>query len=454
MAAPLVKGRAQLRRKGAGLLFLLVLVGAVWLATALYQKAFTPVVLVDLHTDRIGNQMSKGADVKMRGLLVGEVREVSSSGEGATLRLALQKDRARDVPANVSAQLLPKTLFGEKFVALESPTAGPARPLRTGDVIAQDRTSTARETAKAVDDLLPLLQTLEPRQLSTTLNALSGALRGRGDRLGNNFVLTDNYLRQLNPELPTIEQDFRGIADLGDNVDAALPDLLRVLGNSSFSSRSLVDQQTQLAAFLRTTSGFNASAESTTRENSQRFIDLARDSLPSLLAYARYSPEFPCLLTSLGKQEIAGEHTFGGDQPGLHIVIEVNKNQGPYLPGDQPRLGEDRGPTCFGLTGKPVVPFPPQYEPHDGYCDAQEQRSRGVDTGNCHPKPPPGAGGGQGVSAQAMRDPLLSLAPTAHDRAAVGTVAGPVLGVPPDEVPDIAMLLFGPVARGTTVSLG
>jgi len=57
---------------------------------------------------------------------------------------------------------------------------------------------------------------------------------------------------------------------------------------------------------------------------------------------------------------MAGEHTFGGDQPGLHIVIEVNKNQGPYLPGDQPRLGEDRGPTCFGLTGKPVVPFQPQ----------------------------------------------------------------------------------------------
>ncbi len=102
-----------------------------------------------------------------------------------------------------------------------------------------------------------------PRQLSTTLNALSGALRGRGDRLGNNFLLTDNYLRQLNPELPTIEQDFRGIADLGDNVDA-------------------------------------------------------------------------CLLTSLGKQEIAGEHTFGGDQPGLHIVIEVNKNQGPTCRATSP----------------------------------------------------------------------------------------------------------------------
>ena len=37
------------------------------------------------------------------------------------------------------------------------------------------------------------------------------------------------------------------------------------------------------------------------------------------------------------------------------------------------------------------------------------------------------------------------------DRAAVGAVVGPVLGVRASEVPDLALLLFGPVARGTEV---
>ena len=32
-------------------------------------------------------------------------------------------------------------------------------------------------------------------------------------------------------------------------------------------------------------------------------------------------------------------------------------------------VGEDAGPTCFGLEGEPIVPFPANIEPVDGYCD-------------------------------------------------------------------------------------
>ena len=35
----------------------------------------------------------------------------------------------------------------------------------------------------------------------------------------------------------------------------------------------------------------------------------------------------------------------------------------------------------------------------------------------------------------------------------MGAVLGPVLGVSADEVPDLAYLLFGPMARGTEVGL-
>ncbi len=39
------------------------------------------------------------------------------------------------------------------------------------------------------------------------------------------------------------------------------------------------------------------------------------------------------------------------------------------------------------------------------------------------------------------------------DELVTKSVAGAVLGVPAQDVPDIATLLFGPLARGTTVSL-
>ncbi|QWZ07003.1 hypothetical protein KRR39_16000 [Nocardioides panacis] len=43
---------------------------------------------------------------------------------------------------------------------------------------------------------------------------------------------------------------------------------------------------------------------------------------------------------------------------------------------------------------------------------------------------------------------------TASERDVVGSLAAPALGVPAQRVPDVATLLFGPLARGSRVSLG
>ncbi|MDT7570593.1 MAG: phospholipid/cholesterol/gamma-HCH transport system substrate-binding protein [Actinomycetota bacterium] len=446
MSAPLVKGAARARRLLAGVAFIGVLGLLVALSVGLYTKAFTKVVTVSLQTDRVGNQLSNHADVKLRGIRVGEVRSIRSSGQGATIELALKPELARLVPADVTAQLLPKTLFGEKEVDLVADESSTARPIRAGDVITQDRSKTSIETERVLNDFLPLLQSLKPAQLSLTLNALSTGLRGRGDRLGHNLALNADYFRELNPELPAIMEDFRGLADVTESYAAASADLLRLVDNSAAASRNLVDQKEELATFLASTSTFAQSAEDFLRINDKSLVDLAAQSRPNLQLYAKYSPEYACMLHTLPKQEIVGERTFGGIDPWLHITLEVTHDQGAYLPGDEPKFREDRGPTCFGLEGKPIVPMPAYFEPKDGYCDAEEAASPGVDTGNCHAGPsPPG-----GVSAQAIADPVLALGGPAQRRA-VGLAVSPVLQLAPDDVPDIATLLFGPLARGGTI---
>jgi len=443
MAAPLLRGSARLRRYASGIVFLVVIALLVGLSVAMYTKRFTSVVLVSLQTDRVGNQLTTHADVKLRGLRVGEVR---SSGRGATIQLALNKGTARLVPSDVSAQLLPKTLFGEKEVDLIADSSSSAGPIRAGDVIPQDRSKTSIETERVLNDFLPLLKTLKPAELSLTLNAVSSALRGRGNRLGANFARNADYFRQLNPELPAILEDFRGLADVSQSYAKASSDLLRLVDNSAAASRNLVDQKDELATFLASTSGFSSSADDFLLINERSLVDLAAQSRPNLQVYAKYSPEYACILHTLPKQEIVGERTFGGLQPGLHITLEVTKDQGAYLPGDEPKFRENRGPTCFGLGAKPIIPFPAYYEPKDGYCDAEEQASPGVTTGNCHggavPSGPRAAGG--------VVDPAVALGGPAQQHA-VATAVAPVLSLPADAVPDIATLLFGPLARGTTV---
>ena len=434
MAAPKPTGTAALvRLRLSGVVFVVVIALLVALTIAFYQKAFTPVAHVTLQANRIGNQLSAPADVKLRGLIVGEVRGVSSTGNGASIDLALDPDQIGLIPRNVQAQLLPKTLFGEKFVALVIPSAPSADHLAAGDVISQDRSSTALETEKVLDDLLPLLQSLKPAELSTALNAVANSLRGRGDRLGKNFVLLDSYLRQFNPSLPTLQRDFAALADVTTNYAAAAPDLLRLLKEFSSVARNTVDQRQELATFLKTTTTFAGSFDSILRENQDRLIRLAADSLPSLRTYARYSPEFPCIAAGLKSFEPVVERSFGGLQPGLHITLEVTRDNGAYQPTDQPAFLDDRGPECYGLP-KPVVPAPDiNYD--DGYRDGQPTTT--------------------GASARAASaDPARYLVGSpAEQRAALASVVAPVLGVPARNVPDLVTMLFGPMARGTTVAV-
>ncbi|MGB8649790.1 MAG: MCE family protein [Mycobacteriales bacterium] len=423
MSAPVpIGGRALLRRRLSGVAFLVVLALLVGLTVLFYRKAFTPVVRVTLKADRIGNQLSAPADVKLRGLVVGEVRGVHSTGSGATVDLALEPDKVKLIPANVQAQLLPKTLFGEKYVLLVDP-AQPQGHLKGGDVIPQDRSRTALETEKVLDDLLPVLQSLKPAELSMTLNGLSTALRDRGAKLGNNLVTAGAYFKRINPALPTLAADMRGLADLSNNTAASSGNLLRVLDNLAASSRNLVEEKPALDSFLTTTTGFAASAQSLVAQNERRLVALARDSRPSLDLYARYSPEYPCFLKGLAVYEPTLEKAFGGLQPGLHITVEATQDNGGYAPGQEPKYRDGRAPYCDGLPRPKVPAADASFD--DGY------RTRTTSTG----------------SAAATY-----LGPTSGSPA-VSAVAAPVLGVPADQVPDLVSMLFGPLAGGNTVGL-
>jgi phospholipid/cholesterol/gamma-HCH transport system substrate-binding protein len=433
MAAARPAGVAALvRLRLSGVAFLIVIALLVALTVALYQKAFTPVVKVTLKTDRIGNQLSAPADVKLRGLIVGEVRSVSSHGSGATVELALDPSKVDLIPKNVEAQLVPKTLFGEKFVNLVTPASPSSDHLRAGDEIPQDHSRAALETEKVLDHMLPLLQSLKPAELSLALNALSSALRDRGDRLGANFVRVDAYFKQLNPELPAIQEDFRGLADVSESYAAAAPDLLRLVDNSAAVSRNVVDQKQELGDFLTSTTTFANTFADVLNENDTRLITLASASRPALGVYAKYAPEYPCMLAGLRAWQPRVERSFGGLQPGLHITLEVTKDNGAYSPGEEPKYRDDRGPACYGLP-KPVVPAP-DINYKDGYRDNQA----GTVT------PPPGG---------AAANPALFLGSSDIQRGMLNSVLAPVLDVPYDGVPDIAELLFGPMARGATVGL-
>lgn len=341
-----------LRLRLYGVVFIAVLALLLSLSVAVYRQVFTPVVRITLEADSLGNQLDPRADVKLRGVLVGEVREVRADGTKAMLDIALRPEHVPGIPSDVHARLLPKTLFGEKYVDLVPSAASSARPIRAGDVITQDRTRVGMEVQQLMNDLLPLLRTVQPGKLNATLSAFATALEGRGDRIGGNLTRLEAYLRRLNPHLPSLTEDIARFAEVAEIYGDAAPDLMDILRNTVTTSRTIVEQKDRLAAALRSTATVAGTTEDFLDANGDRLIALGRVSRPTLELFARYSPEYPCLLAGLVRQEKASEDAFRGGK--MHITLEVVQPQGAYEPGEEPRYGERSGPDCRDLPGPPV----------------------------------------------------------------------------------------------------
>jgi phospholipid/cholesterol/gamma-HCH transport system substrate-binding protein len=397
--------------------------------------------------------MDTGADVKVRGVLVGEVRSIRSTGSGAQLDLALQPDKVNLIPTNVTAQLLPKTLFGERYVALQLPAQPAGTHLVAGDVIAQDHSSTSIEIEKVLGDLMPLLQAVRPQQLAATLDAMSTALSGRGKELGQTLVALNSYLTQINPSLPNLNADIKSLAAVSDTFNQAAPQLLQALSELTTTSRTIVDEQNNLRAMYATVTNADVDLGDFLQVNENNIIGLVTTSTPTLNVLARYAPEYPCLLKELvdgipGEDLAFGKGTSHPDSGQFTIVIAASR--GKYLPGvDTPRYNDDRGPRCYPETVPPNR-FP-QYPP-DGP----------VNDGSTHGPPPHGTGNGtlQSLLPNAMQSTSPESASTVPqvanspaERELIATLLAPQLGVMPADVPSWASELVGPVFRGMEVTV-
>ena len=422
-ASPRVVRRAK-QLGGLAFLVVIALLGA--LAVAIYDKAFTDVVKVTLRTDHVGNQLRVGSDVKVRGLLVGEVRAIHATGQAtggaAEIELALQPDKVNLLPANVSARLLPKTLFGERYVDLHLPATPDARHLGEDDVIQQDRSTSAIELEQVLNNLMPVLQAVRPDKLATTLTALSQALDGRGQKLGKTLVSLNSYLDEFNPKLPEVTEDLDRLAEFADTYASAAPDLVQALSDLTVTSQTFADQRQQLAALF--TGLTTASDDLTTflTASGPNLILLAGNSRKTLELLAEYSGTFPCLFDQLNRLRPLVDKAFGAGtkQPGAHVQITVVPGRGKYVPGrDDPAYTKHGAPECYLAGG---VPTPAKATPA-----AQKEP---VPTGD------------------------LGLPNSPQEQELVSELIAPSLGVVPAEVPGWSSVLVGPLYRGADVTLG
>jgi len=417
-----------------GVAFLVLLLFFGWFTQAVFNKQFTDFVEVDLLAAKSGLQLPAGADVKIRGVLVGEVRDRDVTPEGATLTLGLFPDQLDTIPSNVSARLLPKTLFGEKYVALQMPEQPSSSAIGSDDVIEQ--TEVAIEVEKVLNDIYPLLRAVQPSEINYTLTAIATALEGRGEDIGNNLSVLNDYLERTNPQIPALVEDLRLLSEVSDVYRSVMPDLARMLRNSATTGKTFVEKEQKIQALFNDMAGFASTSKDFLEQNGENIIRLGELGQAQLPMFARYAPGYPCLLK--GQANWIPQMDSGWRGQELHINLETLKKQPTgYSPADDPKYGARNGPHCETL------PNPPYSQANPGPQPRTSEVDDGVDGthGKFRPRSAPSF------------DLTSGFAGTAVERELVNAIAGPVMGVPRDEVPDLATLLFGPLARGSEVSV-
>src|ERR1700694_2604380 len=271
-------------------LILLVAVGVfVWVTTSLFAGTFRSSVPVTLTSDRSGLVLETNAKVKMRGVQVGRVSQINSGKNTVSLKLEIDPDQILYIPANVGAQIQVTTAFGAKFVDFVYPKNPSAARLTAGAVLHSSNVST--EVNTVFENLVDLLNMVDPAKLNAVLTAVADAVRGQGERIGEATTDLNQVLLAVNPRTETIRQDWRAFKNFNDTYAAAAQNILTVLNAASTTSTTIVNQSTALDNLLLNVVGLSKAGTNllaTSRDNLIASVNILEPTTNLLL---KYSPE-------------------------------------------------------------------------------------------------------------------------------------------------------------------
>lgn len=342
----------------AALGLVVVLAGVVTVSLTMFVGGFTETVPVTVVSPRAGLVMDPQAKVKMRGVEVGRVASVTENGEEAVLHLDMNPDKLEMIPANSTVNIRSTTVFGAKYVNFVPPAEPDSEALEAGATVPADAVTVEFNTL--FQHLSDVLVMLEPEKLNATLGAISEALRGRGEQIGELLSNTNSYLKEINPSLPALQDDFVKAADVTNLYADTAPDLLHVVSNATGIGNTIVDEQDNLDALLLSAIGL-ADTANTVLSNPDLVtaINVLR---PTLDILNLYSPALYCTIVGLGNAVPKANLIMGTYQQSIQLNTGFTYGADPYTyPDSLPKINATGGPNCAGLPERtpedPNAPF-------------------------------------------------------------------------------------------------
>jgi phospholipid/cholesterol/gamma-HCH transport system substrate-binding protein len=338
-------------RIAAAILAALILAAVAFTYLA-YTSKFTATEDVTVMSPRAGLVMERDAKVKYRGIQVGKVTDIAYSGDQAKLTLSVDRSQLRHIPANATVRIAGNTIFGAKSVEFAPPPGATGGPLRPGATV--QASAVQLEVNTLFQTLTDVLRKIDPVNLNATMTALSEGLRGNGDSAGDALAGLNTLLTQVNPKLPTLQDDLRRTAAVADIYGDAGPDLVRVLDQAPKISNSIVSQQDNLNATLLAATGLGNTGYDTLAPGAEDYIAAIQRARAPLKVAGDYSPEIGCILQGTAVAADYFAPVIGGTRPGLFVDSNFLPGSSAYTyPESLPIVNASGGPNCRGLPNVP-----------------------------------------------------------------------------------------------------
>jgi phospholipid/cholesterol/gamma-HCH transport system substrate-binding protein len=339
----------------AGVVTVLLIALIVTTAVHLFLNGSADTVPITVLSQRAGLVMNPDAKVKLLGVPVGRVASIDQAPNGlAAIHLELDRARLRQIPANVDIDIASTTVFGAKSVELVPPAVPAPAKLQPGQVLDAGRVTVEFNTI--FQQLTSVLAQIQPEKLNATLNAISTALDGRGEKFGQALSDLDRLLAKLNPSLENLNHDLVVAPTVLNAYADAAPDLLATLDSATGISQTIVDEHHDLDAVLVSAIGLGDIGNDVIGSNRQPLTNLLQLLVPTTDLTRRYNQALTCSLSGL--KRLALEPPL--QEPGVVVSIGFMLGLERYrYPANVPKVAATGGPQCMSLPEVPPNTQPP-----------------------------------------------------------------------------------------------
>jgi virulence factor Mce-like protein len=181
------------------------------------------------------------SDVRVLGLPAGSVTGVTV--EGDKVRIDMRIKDSIDIPADATAQIVPQSLIGERYIQLSPAFKTGMRKAEDGLVIPVERTITPVEPDEALAAIKKFLDSLDPKGIGKLVTNLDEDLAGNGSKLND----TIGSLSTLVATFAEKDEALQRIVDSFDKLTATLAtrevQLGQVLDAFSQATQVLADER-------------------------------------------------------------------------------------------------------------------------------------------------------------------------------------------------------------------